>query len=265
MKNTISFTKFIGALGCDLRLGYYWSAISKDRRRVALTIWDDLLINGEYVLIPTDSVPWMKLPGAGELKRHIPVAMTEGVEVLGVLCHASDPKATPRKRAYYDEKSLLVLKVEQRPEGTVAIVVGEADAEVAKHGKIVGLTTDRKSAVFDLDDIPPGVETPEKTDAFGSTFKRDRMVRDYVRNRANGRCEFCGEDGFLMKNGQRYVEAHHIIALGSAGADTVANVIALCPQHHREAHFGVGAAELNLKMLEMAKRLAGKGNGATNQ
>lgn len=50
--------------------------------------------------------------------------------------------------------------------------------------------------------------------------------------------------GFLLPSGQRYVEAHHIIALAADGRDTLSNVIALCPGHHREAHYGVDAETL---------------------
>lgn len=48
-----------------------------------------------------------------------------------------------------------------------------------------------------------------------------------------------------MASGQRYLEAHHIVALACDGPDTVENVVALCPNHHREAHFGVDAEKIN--------------------
>jgi 5-methylcytosine-specific restriction endonuclease McrA len=63
-------------------------------------------------------------------------------------------------------------------------------------------------------------------------------VRDAVLARAKGYCEFCGAQGFLKPDGTRYLETHHIIALASDGADRVTNVIGLCPNNHREAHFG---------------------------
>jgi 5-methylcytosine-specific restriction protein A len=262
MKNTVSFTKFVDTLGCHLRIGYFWSAASADQRRVVFTIWDDQLENDEYVLIPEGSPPWMSLPGAHELRKHVPLGLIDGVEVLGIRCHAEDPNATRRVRAYYDEKDLLVLKVEQRTNKTVAIVVGEINAETIKRGKLPDRITARKSAINDLDDIPEGATSPEKLIFSGSIFKRDRMVRDYVLNRAKGKCEFCGEDGFLMSSGRRYLEAHHVIGLSRNGPDTVSNVIALCPRHHREAHFGADAVELNVQMLAKAKALSEDANKA---
>jgi 5-methylcytosine-specific restriction protein A len=256
MKNAVSFTRFVASLGCHLRNGFYWSATSKDQRRVVFTIWDDQLENDEYVLIPEGSPPWMKLPGAHELRKHVPLALMDGVDVLGIRCHAEDVNAPRRIRAYYDEKVLLVLKVEQRANKTVATVVGEIVTELAKHDKISDHTLARKSAINDIDDIPEGADTPEKINTSGSAFKRDRMVRNYVLNRANGRCEFCGEDGFEMLNGRRYLEAHHIIGLSNNGPDTVNNVIGLCPRHHREAHFGTNAENLNSQMIAKIKALS---------
>ena len=47
------------------------------------------------------------------------------------------------------------------------------------------------------------------------------------------------------------METHHIIALASDGADRVSNVIALCPGHHREAHFGANRTLLEQKLVEV--------------
>jgi 5-methylcytosine-specific restriction protein A len=89
----------------------------------------------------------------------------------------------------------------------------------------------------------------------GFAYKRNRMVRDHVVRRSKGRCEYCGEEGFLMANGNRYIEAHHIIGLGDNGPDTVTNVIGLCPKHHREAHFGERAIDLNTAFKEIVESL----------
>jgi 5-methylcytosine-specific restriction protein A len=248
MKNSRSFTKFIEYLGCHLKIGYHWSAMSADSKRLVVTIWDDQLDNDEYILIPDGSPSWIALPGGVELKKHVPIALSKGTEVIGVLCHAEDPNASRRVRAYYDEKSLLVLSLEKRGDKVVAVVVGEVTPEVAVNGLVARQTSQRKSATNDLDDVPEGAQAPERLKVEGFAYKRDRMVRNYVVRRANGKCEHCGSDGFLMANGRRYIEAHHIIGLGNNGPDTVANVIGLCPAHHREAHFGVNALELNKEM-----------------
>ena len=246
MKNTQSLTKFVEHLGCHLKIGYHWSAISSDNQRLVVTIWDDQLDGDNYVLVPAGTAPWMELPGGVQLKKDVAAAFASQAEVLGVLCHAEDPSASRRVRAYYDEKALLVLNLEKRGEEIVAIVIGETDTADAAAGS--RRISQRKSAANDLDEIPEGVQSPEKIKFEGVSYKRDRMVRDHVVRRANGKCEYCGADGFLMENGRRYIEAHHIIGLGKNGPDTIANVIGLCPSHHREAHFGINSIELNKAM-----------------
>jgi 5-methylcytosine-specific restriction protein A len=59
--------------------------------------------------------------------------------------------------------------------------------------------------------------------------------------RANGICEQCKNTApFIRKtNNSPYLEVHHIVMLSNGGEDTVGNAIALCPNCHREQHFGV--------------------------
>ncbi|WP_240700344.1 HNH endonuclease signature motif containing protein [Vibrio sp. F13] len=76
-----------------------------------------------------------------------------------------------------------------------------------------------------------------------------RLVQDYRRNpdvvaealyRAEGFCEKCKEKAPFIKrsNGEPYLEVHHIIPLSQGGLDSLENVISLCPNCHREIHFG---------------------------
>jgi 5-methylcytosine-specific restriction endonuclease McrA len=41
-----------------------------------------------------------------------------------------------------------------------------------------------------------------------------------------------------MKDGAYYLEVHHIIPLSENGEDSVDNAIALCPNCHRQEHYG---------------------------
>lgn len=97
-----------------------------------------------------------------------------------------------------------------------------------------------------IDDI--GADTPERSLSEEWSYARDKKVRDAVLSRAKGRCEFCGNLGFITRSGKRYLETHHIIFLANEGADKPTNVIALCPNDHREAHFGKGSEEIERQM-----------------
>lgn len=110
-------------------------------------------------------------------------------------------------------------------------------------------------AIDDLDGDNVGNENPDRRQYNGSFIVRNPNVRRRVIARANGSCEYCGELGFLRDDGSRFVEAHHIIHLARQGPDTLDNVIALCPNHHRQAHFGkdreIFEAELKAKLVEL--------------
>lgn len=105
-------------------------------------------------------------------------------------------------------------------------------------------TSQVSNAINDL-----GSDVPEKILVSGVAYARDLRVRKEVLLRAKGKCELCGKQGFLQPDGDRYLEAHHIIALANDGADRTGNVIALCPEHHREAHFGKRRNELEQEMI----------------
>jgi hypothetical protein len=107
-----------------------------------------------------------------------------------------------------------------------------------------------------IDDI--GTDTPSRVNTSGVTYARDPKIREAVKRRAAGKCEFCGELGFKCSDGTRYLECHHIIALANEGADRMTNVIGLCPKDHREAHFGERRAELEKEMMRKVMTLEGK-------
>ena len=119
-----------------------------------------------------------------------------------------------------------------------------------------------------IDDLDVGSDNPEKKPTTGSRYARDPKVRSRVLDRAEGHCELCGVRGFSLRKGNYYVETHHIIALAKDGADRETNVIGLCANHHREAHFGALSDELEKELIvkvEERQRLSvHKGHGKNN-
>jgi predicted HNH restriction endonuclease len=81
-------------------------------------------------------------------------------------------------------------------------------------------------------------DEPTRREVITSAFERSAVVRQFALNRANGHCELCGVEGFKTASGLIYLESHHIIPLSEGGLDNAKNVIALCPNHHRQAHYG---------------------------
>lgn len=58
-----------------------------------------------------------------------------------------------------------------------------------------------------------------------------------MQRRAGGICQLCEQPApFIDRNGEPYLETHHIEWLGDGGSDTVDNVVVLCPNCHRRMH-----------------------------
>ena len=68
-------------------------------------------------------------------------------------------------------------------------------------------------------------------------YHRDPTIAAYVKKRADGHCQLCGQKApFNDKNGEPYLESHHIDWLSKGGMDSVDNCVALCPNCHRKIH-----------------------------
>lgn len=73
--------------------------------------------------------------------------------------------------------------------------------------------------------------------AVTTVYERNVYVAEYAKRRANGICQLCGKQApFKDKNGEPYLETHHIQWLSRGGTDTIDNVVALCPNCHRRMH-----------------------------
>lgn len=81
---------------------------------------------------------------------------------------------------------------------------------------------------------------PQEIQVLSRAYRRNSDVIIEVLLRADGQCEQCGSPApFLrMSNESPYLEVHHKVPLALGGDDTVANATALCPNCHRQNHFG---------------------------
>ena len=88
--------------------------------------------------------------------------------------------------------------------------------------------------------LSSAAKMPTKIEIRTTTFRRNPDVAAEVLLRANGICEKCRAAAPFSRaaDGSPYLEIHHVIHLADGGEDTVENAVALCPNCHREAHFG---------------------------
>lgn len=254
--NTMSFSAFCASLGAPLaNRADRWCSYSAKRRLGIFNIWADRLKGSRYLLWDDATLSTDKRIGAKELGRILTEIMAAGHVAYGILSEAKDIDASTRTRGRFDEQQLLLLRLEKEGANIVAHVQGIVPAaSVANNRPEAARPFD--SAIDDLDAPPAGQNVPERISHRGGTgYRRDMAVRRYVIQRSKGACEHCGKLGFELPDGSFYVEAHHIIALSEQGPDTVSNVIALCPDHHRQAHYGKNAEALEQAFIKKLQSL----------
>ena len=79
-----------------------------------------------------------------------------------------------------------------------------------------------------------------------SYYERSEAVRQYVLARAAGICESCAKPApFNRSDGSPYLEPHHIRRVSDGGPDHPRWVAAICPNCHREVHFGASGSARN--------------------
>ncbi len=80
-------------------------------------------------------------------------------------------------------------------------------------------------------------EKSGKRETITTSYDRDAKVVEYALRRAKGYCQLCEEPApFNRKNGEPFLEVHHIRYLSKGGTDTIDNVVGLCPNCHRKMH-----------------------------
>ena len=88
-------------------------------------------------------------------------------------------------------------------------------------------------------------ESPKRYKSTTTVFNRREETKNYALSRAEGKCESCMEAApFHSKKGP-FLEVHHVNELSDNGPDTPDNVIALCPNCHRRAHYSADKNQFN--------------------
>jgi len=252
---SLSFSGFCEGLGVPLHNKYWsWCARSYEKRLAVFTVWEDRIDDGRYTFTtqprPNDV---RKKPGRTELVSVLDEAIRHGWAAYGIQCRAVDMDANPRERKSFESGYLLDMRVQRSDNQYIGQIVGKISPKiVSERGEQAGWVV--SSAINDIDQDEVGNSDPEYRTRMSGSYVRDDKVRQHVLKRANGVCEECNQRGFLKRDGQIYLETHHIISLSEQGVDKPHNVIALCANDHRQAHFGKNWAELQGKFLATLNR-----------
>ena len=116
----------------------------------------------------------------------------------------------------------------------VATLIEDILAEIEKQN--VTDTTQEK---------PSGNKSPQSIKSLTTDYERDASVKAWVLDIASGLCECCNQPApFITVEGTPFLEVHHVCRLADGGSDTVENAVAICPNCHRELHYGADRDKL---------------------
>lgn len=136
-------------------------------------------------------------------------------------------------------------------EGIINGIEGNSPSGIAKFASEVDSTKAKKDLAK-----PEGNRKPPKRQSTSTQFDRDPAVVAWVLNAANGYCECCGERApFEKDDGTPFLEVHHLRTLADNGSDTTTNAVAICPNCHRELHYGKERLELLGRVYSSVERL----------
>lgn len=228
---------------------YEWSFVEPGRF-VVLTIWYANLRAEEdgTVFTATNMRQVAKRPGmpaafsnrAYRYDDAIKMAIADKLPIRAIICDGEmRGVGLPSSEASRTKKRLL-----DPVEWSVKSYDDQTGDCVLRRGAAVHAFVDQ----FSISPMAP--HDPERRATSGFAFIRSPEVRQRVLLRAGGKCEWCGQPGFTTADGRIYLETHHVIPLAENGADTERNVVAICPNHHREAHYGRLRDEMRGRLLE---------------
>ena len=108
-------------------------------------------------------------------------------------------------------------------------------------------------------------KTSSYRQAISKQYTRNQSIARYTKLKANGICELCEKPApFFDKDGEPYLESHHVVWLERGGADSIDNTVALCPNCHKKMHVVEDKNDFN-KLYNIAKKRAKEsGYGSSN-
>lgn len=208
---------------------FNWSFVREDKKVVVLNLWhEEIQVDGDLLYQEHKFKEYAlqqdvkRRERSFAIDRAIKLAYHEAIPVHVVICAGSVRKGESGvKKRELDSERWFVTAYDLN---SGACVIERGEREGRK------LLVDQ----FETKDLDGRANQYEYK---GVTYIRSSIVRKNVLKRANGRCEYCGCEGFITNAGGQYLETHHIVPLSEGGEDTEQNVIALCPNDHRRAHY----------------------------
>jgi 5-methylcytosine-specific restriction endonuclease McrA len=180
-----------------------------------------------------------------DLREQYPIGMRFRCDLRVCQKHNQDGSLRGQPYLFADPSSIQTLT-----DYTPGSVLRAVRAPHSKSGRVYQYLDPQAANTINLDDLRARIEAlqtaPNKIECNTTKFLRSNLVKTFVHLRANGVCESCREVApFISRNGEPYLEVHHIVALSSGGEDSIRNTAAICPTCHSRITHGVDGAEVN--------------------
>ena len=139
---------------------------------------------------------------------------------------------------YYNEDEQNIIKVSKKIREIANKLHGQ-DKYISAEKVSSDLEQQAAKSKNDSQNIKKNI--PEQIQRTVVDYNRSQDVIDTTLSRANGVCEKCNKNAPFIKKKDNtpYLEVHHKVMLADGGEDTIKNTIAVCPNCHRELHFGI--------------------------
>jgi 5-methylcytosine-specific restriction enzyme A len=175
-------------------------------------------------------------------------ALTKGYQSMGILHFLglkkefrnifnglSDSKAVAILEADSQDFSHIISYLKGNPVNTLVNLLSLRDEEAKAIEK-----SSQKSSESRKTQIASAPKQPERLRVYSYTYRRNPDIVAEALSQANGICDKCKKPApfYRVSDGTPFLEVHHLVPLADGGTDTLENVRALCPNCHREEHYG---------------------------
>lgn len=120
------------------------------------------------------------------------------------------------------------------------LVLAEIDSETGESTSLLETGINALDVLRTLNSRYSGVQPAERAKKIQNHLDRGSAVTRALKSLLGAKCQICGWKGFKKKNEEDFIEAHHIVQLSERieGSLCTENIVLLCPNCHREIHYG---------------------------
>ena len=118
--------------------------------------------------------------------------------------------------------------------------LAHVDYDTGKNTSLLETGIDALGVLRSLNSRYANIQPRERAKKIQNHLDRGSAVTKALKSLLGAKCQVCGWIGFKKKSGEDFIEAHHIVQLSEKkeGSLCTENVVLLCPNCHREIHYG---------------------------